>query len=100
MNRRTFVQLSGAAMLADQLWAADAKPGLTIETSLGKVRGLSIGKVNAFRGIRYGADTAGARRFLAPVKPAASTGVFDAFEWGPEAPQASPHGEKIGRAHV
>lgn len=93
MNRRSFVQLTGATLLADQLWAADSKPGLTIETSLGKVRGISVGKVNAFRGIRYGADTAGARRFLAPVKPAPTSGVFDAFEWGPEAPQASPHTE-------
>ena len=93
MNRRTFVQLSSAALLANRAFAADAKPGLTIETSLGKVRGLSVGKVNTFRGIRYGADTAGARRFLAPVKPTAATGVFDAFEWGPEAPQVSPHGE-------
>lgn len=93
MNRRTFVQTTGAALLANHLYAADSKPGITVETSLGKVRGLSIGKVNAFRGIRYGADTAGARRFLAPVKPAPSAGVFDAFEWGPEAPQVSPHGE-------
>jgi para-nitrobenzyl esterase len=90
MNRRTFVQVSGAALLANRLYGA---PGLTIETSLGKIRGLSNGKVHAFRGIRYGADTAGARRFLAPVKPTPSTSVFDAFEWGPEAPQVSPHGE-------
>ncbi len=93
MNRRTFVQVSGAALLANRLYGADAKPGLTVETSLGKVRGLSVGKVNAFRGIRYGADTAGARRFLAPAKPSPISGVFDAFEWGPEAPQASPHTE-------
>ena len=93
MNRRTFVQASGAALLANGAWGADAKPGVTVETSLGKLRGLAIGKVHAFKGIRYGADTAGARRFLAPVKPAAWLGIQDAFEWGPEAPQASPHTE-------
>ncbi len=75
------------------MFGADAKAGATVETTLGKVRGISIGKVNAFKGLRYGADTAGARRFLAPVKPAAWSGVLDTFEWGPEAPQVSPHGE-------
>jgi para-nitrobenzyl esterase len=75
------------------MFAADAKAGATVETTLGKIRGIAIGKVNAFKGLRYGADTAGARRFLAPVKPAAWGGVLDTFEWGPEAPQVSPHGE-------
>jgi para-nitrobenzyl esterase len=93
MNRRTFVQLSSAALLANRAWGADAKPGATVETTLGKIRGLAVGKVQAFKGIRYGADTAGSRRFLAPVKPAPWTGVLDTFEWGPEAPQVSPHGE-------
>jgi len=93
MNRRTFVQASGAVLLAQQAWGEDAKPGITVDTSLGKLRGLSIGNVHAFKGIRYGADTSGARRFLAPAKPQAWTGVLEAYQWGPEAPQVSPHGE-------
>jgi para-nitrobenzyl esterase len=43
--------------------------------------------------MRYGMSADGARRFLPPVKPAAWTGVQDAFEFGDEAPQAQPHTE-------
>jgi para-nitrobenzyl esterase len=94
MDRRIFLMSAGAATVCGpRLFAAEPKAGATVETTLGKIRGIAIGKVHAFKGLRYGADTAGPRRFLAPVKPAAWTGVLDTFEWGPEAPQASPHTE-------
>jgi para-nitrobenzyl esterase len=94
MNRRTFIGTGAAALIigSKSAWAAEAKPGLTVETTSGKVRGLVIDKVNAFKGIRYGASTAGANRFMPPVKPASWTGVKDVFEFGEEAPQG-PHTE-------
>jgi para-nitrobenzyl esterase len=92
MNRRTFLTTSGGMLLAQSAWAA-AKPGAIVETTAGKLRGLSQGKAQAFLGVRYGVDTAGARRFLPPVAPAPWTGVQEAFEFGPEAPQVQPHGE-------
>ena len=74
-------------------FGAEPKSGATVDTSSGKIRGLVIDKVNAFKGIPYGASTAGDRRFLPPVKPEAWTGIKDTVEWGPEAPQVSPHTE-------
>lgn len=43
--------------------------------------------VMTFRGIRYGAEKGGANRFMAPAKPEPWTGVYDAFAYGPAAPQ-------------
>src|SRR5207247_10624916 len=49
-------------------------------------RGLLSDKGHAFKGVRYGASTAGARRFLPPFKPQPWTGVVDAFEVGLRSP--------------
>src|SRR6185369_2443490 len=98
MNRRIFFQRGTAAAgfftgaLKSSL-GAELKPGSTVETSAGKVRGLVIDKVNAFKGIPYGASTASNRRSLPQVKPEAWTGIKDTVEWGAEAPQVSPHTE-------
>src|SRR6204780_5854970 len=103
MNRRSFV--SGAALGASSILggvlnkaiAASAKDssgqGPVANTTSGKVRGVvQENKVNAFRGIPYGAPTGAANRFMPPVKPEAWTGIKDTVEWGPEAPQG-PHTE-------
>jgi len=98
MNRRKFLTYGTAAagVVAGGLtkaFGSEPKSGAVVETSTGKIRGLVIDKVNAFKGIPYGASTAGDRRFLPPVKPEAWTGIKDTVEWGPEAPQVSPHTE-------
>ena len=98
MNRRKFLTRGTAAagLLAGGLaksFAAETKSGATVATSAGKIRGLVIEKVNAFKGIPYGASTAGDRRFLPPVRPDAWIGIKDTIAWGPEAPQVSPHTE-------
>ena len=98
MNRRLFLQRGTAAagFFAGALtksFGAEPKSGAVVDTSAGKIRGLVIDRVNAFKGIPYGASTAGERRFLPPVKPEGWTGVKDTLAWGPEAPQVSPHGE-------
>ena len=58
-------------------------------TSNGDVRGLATGKVRVFKGIRYGAPTS-ETRFQPPRRPAPWSGVADACEFGPAAPQTLP----------
>jgi para-nitrobenzyl esterase len=97
MNRRTFLAhgTAAAGVLAGALKssATDSTSFVEVNTSAGKIRGLVIDKVYAFKGIPYGASTAGKRRFMPPVKPEAWTGIKDTIAWGPEAPQVSPHTE-------
>lgn len=47
-------------------------PRLTpvVDTSNGKVRGYVADGIHTFRGLRYGAPTGGANRFLPPATPA------------------------------
>jgi para-nitrobenzyl esterase len=65
-----------------------AKP--VVQTKAGKVRGFVSDGVNTFRGIPYGATTAGMNRFTSPKKPESWAGVRDASQFGPMAFQDSP----------
>ncbi len=58
-----------------------------VTTTHGSVRGTNEGGVNVFKGVRYGADTGGANRFLPPQPPEPWTDVLDAKEYGNAAPQ-------------
>jgi len=61
--------------------------GPIVETNLGKLRGVSDQGVYTFKGVHYGASTEGSMRFMPPVKPDPWTGVRDAINLGPLAPQ-------------
>jgi para-nitrobenzyl esterase len=89
IDRRTFLGtgLAGLTILGTGQ-AAQTKTGPVVETTSGKIRGMVINKVNAFKGVPYGT----ASRFMPAVRPAAWTGVRDTMEWGHEAPQG-PHTE-------
>jgi para-nitrobenzyl esterase len=64
------------------------------DTSYGKVRGfITPDGVRTFRGIPYGASTAGANRFKPPVKPDKWTGERDATQFGSKSPQVAAAGQ-------
>ena len=67
-----------------------------VDTTSGKVRGVLHAGVHSFRGIPYGASTAGANRFLPPRKVEPWTGVRDAFQNGHSSPQVAPAPSAIG----
>lgn len=90
-NRRS---LLGAAAAAGALWCAPKAHAITesemfpvVETADGRLRGLMSGGIAVFKGVRYGADTSGANRFLPPVPVARWAGVRDATAYGNFAPQ-------------
>ncbi len=65
--------------------SADQSP--VAETNLGNVRGVLVNGVSIFAGIPYGADTAGAWRFMPPAKAASWAGIRDATTPGTLSPQ-------------
>lgn len=93
LNRRRFLAQSalvGAAVLAapPRGWTAAASGNPIVETTAGKVRGATVDGISGFKGIPYGASTAGPNRFM-PAQPVAPWGgVRDALDWAGHAPQA------------
>jgi para-nitrobenzyl esterase len=91
-DRRSFLvqSIAGSAVLAlprGHAWAAEPNEPV-VDTTFGKIRGAAGDGVKAFKGIPYGASTAGANRFMPPVKPAPWGGVREAVDWAGHAPQA------------
>jgi len=96
-SRRRFLRQSiqlGAvgAVGASGLWlparvAAQSSPSSVVEIDTGRVRGYVNEGVSVFKGIPYGASTAGENRFRPPQPATAWTGVRESVEYGPTAPQ-------------
>jgi len=92
-TRRRFLQHSTAALstcvILNRATAQDTK-FVIAETTFGKVRGVTNNGIQTFKGIPYGATTAGSNRFMPPTDPMKWTGVRDALEYGHSAPQRDP----------
>lgn len=67
-------------------------------TAAGKVRGFVNEGVNVFKGIPYGASTAGANRFMPPKAAVAWKGVRDTLDYGPSTPQSNPNVQREASA--
>ncbi len=108
-NRRSFLAALGAGYaIANKSWA-QSRPGgasrsselfFTADTQYGKIQGMASAGIKEFKGVPYGASTAGKNRYMPPKKPAAWTGVRECLAYGQISPQtisspASDYGELI-----
>jgi para-nitrobenzyl esterase len=86
LDRRGLLIAAGAvaatAALTPSAGFAATSASPIVKTAAGKVRGATGDGVHVFKGLRYGADTGGARRFMPPVKPEPWTDVKDALAYG------------------
>jgi para-nitrobenzyl esterase len=94
MNRRDFLRHAfmvafSSGVLLDRARGQDPK-FVIAETNLGRIRGIDDSGIEIFKGIPYGASTAGTNRFMPPVDPGKWTGVRDTLEYGHSAPQRDP----------
>ncbi len=95
-NRRSFLKQAsllfagaqtGSMLLVPRAARAAETGGVVAETSYGKIRGMLVEDIKVFKGVPYGGNTAGANRFMPPVRPAKWAGIRDAIAYGPTAPQ-------------
>ena len=100
MNRREFISSTslaiGGVVVAPSLCVGAGDP--IAETVYGKVRGINDNGVYVFKGIPYGASTAGANRFMPPGNPQPWTGLRDCLQWGPNCPTGGVPGAGGGAA--
>lgn len=92
MHRRTFLQtaaLASGGLLLPELARAAGPDAIfpVVETAQGRLRGQTAGGIHRFKGVRYGASTAGPRRFLPPAPPPKWAGIQDAYDYGQVSPQ-------------
>lgn len=88
MSRRSVLFGSGALILSGCVNSRVSNlPPDVVETAQGRYRGANVNGVQVFKGMRYGAPTGGANRFMKPQPAETFAGVRDALSWGDSAPQ-------------
>jgi len=79
---------AAAKPMASMTTVAASPKNNIVETDSGKIYGFVRDGIVTFKGIPYGASTAGKNRFMPPAKPEPWAGVRSALYWGPVSPQA------------
>ena len=100
MNRRSFLGVGAGSLAVATFGRAASLPSLlaqgsqgrpaadiVADTATGKIRGSILTGVRMFKGVPYGASTAGQNRFMPSTRPMPWAGVRDALEFGPRSPQ-------------
>lgn len=102
MSRRQFLRGASATVLCGAVLLKRAKAEdqrfAIAQTRFGKIKGVDRGGIKIFKGVPYGANTSGANRFMPPLDPANWTGIRDALDYGPSAPQSDPSPQKPSTA--
>jgi para-nitrobenzyl esterase len=100
VDRRTALRgiAGSAALMASVSFVGCARSSAepVAETAYGKVKGVSADGIYSFKGVRYGASTGGANRFMPPKEPEPWSGVQDALDYGNSAPQTNPNAQGGG----
>jgi para-nitrobenzyl esterase len=93
-SRRDFLKQASLIVTVSGVFgrsAFGADPKFVVaDTTFGKIRGVDAGGIKTFKGIPYGANTAGKNRFMPPAPAPKWTGMRDVLEFGPSAPQNEP----------
>jgi para-nitrobenzyl esterase len=83
----SYGSMPGSKETLDEQILEISEKGAIVETLYGKVRGYRRNGIYTYKGIPYGASTAGVNRFMAPGEPEPWSGIRNALDWGPSAPQ-------------
>jgi len=89
-SRREFVG-AGLVLTTGLLFPRSVTTSPVAMTVAGRVRGVTVDGVHVFKGIPYGASTAGANRFVPPKPPVPWKGERDALAYGLSTPQSDPN---------
>lgn len=95
LSRRGLIA-AGVGLTAVSALPACAQASPIVETTAGRIEGLTQKGIKVFKGVRYGASTAGANRFQPPRPPEPWAGVTPATDYAASSPQPGRPGGQPG----